>query len=106
MSHSRQSIPTLGYPSQKAAIIALYEERVEPKAIADMVICTINVVHRSIHDYRAKTGRIIAPIRGLPRAIPIQKEAWPDSSYQRAVEAHRRAVEGARRTLAEGAAGA
>lgn len=95
---SRTPIPTLGYPSQKDAVIALYEERVEPKAIAELTGASINSVHRALHDYRAATGRIIEPVRDLPKAEPLPSEPWSDDAHERRMAAHRRAVEGARRT--------
>ena len=95
---SKGPIPTLGYPSQKDAIIALYEQRVEPRAIAAQTGAAVNSVHRAIHDYRTATGRLIAPQRDMPAAAPLPPEPWSDDPHERRLAAYRRAVEGARRT--------
>lgn len=93
----RGPIPTLGYPTKKDAVIALYEARVEPRAIAARTGIAINSVHRAIHDYRTATGRFVEPIRKLPTATPIAPEHWNDDPHARRMAAYRRAVEGARR---------
>lgn len=98
MSNSRH-IPTLGFPTQKDAIIALYEDRVEPRVIADKTGAPINSVHRALREYRADTGRIIAPIRTLPHAKSLPREPWHDDEQRRRIAAHKRAVMGARKTL-------
>lgn len=95
---SWNAIPTLGYPTQRAAVIALYEQRVEPKAIAERTGATINSVHRAIHDYRVSSGRYIAPIRESPKAdrIPAMGNIWELDDYQRGLAFARRAAAGAR----------
>ena len=54
-------IPTNGHPTRKAAIIELYEARVQQKLIAEQLSRSRNAVSSTIHDYRLKTGRIIEP---------------------------------------------
>lgn len=61
-------IPTNGYPTRYAAIVALYEARVQQKQIAIQLNCTRNSVSSVIHDYRVKTGRYITPEKVLPKA--------------------------------------
>lgn len=97
---SGKAIPTLGYPSQRAAVIALYEHRVEPKGIAARTGATINSVHRAIHDYRVSSGRYIAPIREHPKAerLPAIGNIWELDEYQRGLAFARRAAVGARTT--------
>jgi len=96
----RPPIPTLGYPSQKAAVIALYEQRVEPKAIALQTGASQNSVHRAIHDYRVATGRHVAPIRLTQKAerTPAASSVWEMDDYRRAQAFARRAAAGARAT--------
>ena len=59
-------IPTNGHPTRKAAILELYEARVQQKEIARRLGCTRNAVSQTIHDYRQKTGRYIEPECVLP----------------------------------------
>lgn len=96
-------IPTLGYPSQKAAIFALYELRMMPRDIARQTSTSINVVHRAIHDYKVKTGNSFDPIRPEPVFAPAQTEwpsqtsnVWAREENHRRRLFHMRAVEGAR----------
>lgn len=98
MTRNTAPIPTLGHRSQKAAIIALYEQRVEPKLIALRTGAPINSVHRALHEYRVKTGRYVAPVRETKREEPSVDVAW-DSAYRRRLAAHSRAVAGAREAL-------
>jgi len=93
-----QHVPTLGYPTQKDAIIALYEQRAEPKKIAQLTGAPINSVHRALHDYRVSTGRLIDPIRVIPTAPRSPNDTWPDSLHAQRMAAYRRAVKGARIT--------
>lgn len=94
----RPPIPTLGYPSQKQAVIALYEQRVEPRAIAERTGATVNSVHRAIHDYRVKSGRYVSPIRRKPKADPLPSmgNVWDRDDNQRRIAFALRAAAGAR----------
>lgn len=47
-----QAIPTLGYPTQKAAIIALYSAGHSPCDIKSMVNTSSNSVHRALTEWR------------------------------------------------------
>lgn len=62
-------IPTNGHPTRKAAIIDLYERRVQQKEIVRQLGCSRNAVSQVIHDYRQKTGRYVEPIK-VPRRTP------------------------------------
>lgn len=103
----RAPIPTLGYPSKNAAIIALYEDHVLPRTIAERANTSVNVVHRAIHDYRAKTGRHVVPLR--PDLPPVEdhrpqgSNVWARDEDDRRRIFHRRAVKAARQArMAQG----
>lgn len=99
MKRAYPPIPTLGYPNQAAAIVALYERRVEPKRIAELTGAAINSVHRAIRKHRLKTGRVIEPVRNLPKSEVLAPDTWQDDEDIRRADFHRRAVLGARSTL-------
>lgn len=94
-------IPTLGYPSQKDAVVSLYEQRVEPRQIAKRTGINPNSVHRYIHQYRVATGRYVVPDRITPKAepIPLDGFVWGMDEDDRRMAVYRRAVTGARRAL-------
>jgi len=97
--------PTMGHPTLNAAIIALHEVRVPPKAIAQRLKTTSGTVYTALARYRKETGRRIEPIsdRRLPDRIPSADYLWERTEAQRRREFHARAVLGARRTLMEAA---
>lgn len=88
-------IPTLGYASQTAAIIALYEARVEPREIALRTGAPVNSVHRALRVYRVRTGRMIEPLRTMARAESLA----PDTGAMTRMAVFQRSTDGARATL-------
>ena len=99
---SRRPIPTLGYPSQHAAIVAFYEEGIAPSVIARRIGAPINAVTRSIHKHQQKTGVVVpvaAPVRrgtaGDPRFKLSVGKDWRMRNYLRSVRGARAALEAA-----------
>lgn len=93
--------PTLGYPSQKDAIIALYDEGNDPLDIAETVGTSINSVHRVLSQLRKRRGLSVVPKRRKPARMTLAVEAWPKTAhdwrmlnYRRSVSAAREALEG------------
>lgn len=101
MSQAKNAVPTNGHPSRTAAIIALYEEKVQQKLIAERLGISRNSVSQAIHDYRVKTGRyidpeIIAPVRPRSPSLP---EAQEVCSRNYRLLNHQKSVRGAREAL-------
>lgn len=99
MAH-QAPLPTLGYPSQKAACIALFLSGEAPTSIAVKVGASINSVHRALTEYRKANG--ISKPQRQPRAyIPGVNECdplWEMDEDQRRDEIRRRAAAAARAT--------
>lgn len=93
-------VPTLGYPTQKAACVALFLAGETPTAIALAVGASVNSVHRALTQYRKANG-IPKPQR-QPRAyIPGVNQCdplWEMDEDQRRDEIRRRAAAAARAT--------
>ena len=94
----RPPLPTLGYPSQSAAIVGLYLDGMQPRAIAEKVGASINSVQRSLSQYRAKNG-IPTPERVYPPAT-VEREPthpmWDMDEGKRRQEIIKRAAKAAR----------
>lgn len=93
-------VPTNGHPSRKAAVIELYELRVQQKEIAIRLGITRNDVSRSIWEYRQKTGRYIEPVKTAPkqrqaelRDIRETPTAYRWLNYRKSVKGARAALE-------------
>lgn len=94
----REPIPTMGYPSQKAAIVALFLDGVPAREIAELVGTSINSVQRSITSYRKKNG-IPTPERSLSSPYIAREPInpmWDMEEDKRRQAIIRRAAEGAR----------
>lgn len=95
-----QPIPTLGYPSQTEAIIALHKAGTSALNISQMTGASINSVHRALTKYRQRQG-IPAPAR-QPRAyVPSANQydpLWDMDEDDRRDEIRRRAAVAARAT--------
>lgn len=97
---TRAAIPTLGYPSQNAAIVALYEQGLAPSIIARRTGATINAVTRTIHKRKAVTGvsvPVLVPARrsrpGDPRFKLSTGGDWKMRNYLRSIRGARKALE-------------
>lgn len=92
-------IPTLGYPSQKAAVIALFLDGVEPNDIAEAVGAPINAVQRSLSEYR-RDNSLPTPPRKKPssnmKPWGQPDDIWNMNEDDRREEFARRAARGAR----------
>lgn len=90
-------IQTLGYPSQQAAVIALYEQGHAPALISQMTGIPRNSVNRSIHKCRTKFGRVVKATKVAPREEPLAPEPrfddWRMRNYRKAVSGARMALE-------------
>lgn len=93
------TIPTLGYPSQSAAVRALYEQGYEAADIAEMVGASTNSVHRSLAEMRRKQGIAAPQRRGRPRRVSLAVEVWPKTAHQWRLMNHQKATAGAREAL-------
>lgn len=94
------AIPTNGHPTRKAAIIDLYERKVQQKVIAQQLGCSRNAVSSTIHDYRQKTGRFIEPEHIAPPKMRL--DTFADSAEtQRGYRLlnYRKSIKGAREAL-------
>lgn len=101
MSLPKNSVPTNGHPTRTAAIIALYEGKVQQKLIAERLGISRNSVSQAIHDYRVKTGRyiepeIVEPTRRRSPSLPCDFDIRPISyrmmNYQKSVKGAREAL--------------
>lgn len=92
-------IPTLGYPSQKAAIVALHKQGHDADTIARVVGAPINSVQRALSEYRQKYG-IPAPKRKPQSPYEIKNDRpdsiWDMDEDKRRDEIRRRAALAAR----------
>lgn len=93
-------LPTLGYPSQSAAIVALYLDGIAPSVIARRTDASINSVTRSIRDYRKKTGVDVPVKEPVPRGKKgagcyqsISRNDWRMRNYLRSIHGARQALE-------------
>lgn len=93
----KTAIPTLGFPTQKDAVIALYEQGHAPSLIAHEIGASRNSVTRAIHDYRVKTGRMIPATQKMPQQPALlpepRYEDWRMRNYRKAVSGARMALE-------------
>lgn len=99
MSNFRPAIPVLGYPSQSAAVRALYREGNEAFEIAEMTGISINSVHRALAGMRRKIG--VKAMRKKPRQAlpPATSDAWPATAHEWRVRNYVKAANGAREAL-------
>jgi hypothetical protein len=99
MSTNPRHIPTLGYPNQKAAIIALFELGNDPYEIAVAIGCAINSVQRALSEYRRRNG-IPTPPRKSQSEYEVKNErhdsVWDMPDDARREEFARRAARAAR----------
>ena len=92
-------LPTLGFPTQHAAIVALYEQGIAPSIIAARIGTTINAVTRSIHRHQQRTGLIVpvkepvAKGRKGRRFQHVNRNDWRMLNYVRSVQGARAALE-------------
>lgn len=96
---SLRSIPTLGYPSQSDAVIALYDQGMEASGIAEAVGASINSVHRVLAKMRKARG--IQVNRSKPRKSRQRSdvETWPATSHGWRVLNHQKSTSAARAAL-------
>lgn len=100
MRNTRERIETLGYPSQRAAIVALYQQQFPPKTIAALAKAPINSVHRTLSDYRQAGGRLVACVPAPPAdPMPLANPIWDLDESDRRIAFYRRAREAARAAL-------
>ncbi len=105
------AIPSLGYPSQSKAVVALYEQGNTPVEIARRLEIKRESVHRALFEHRERNG-IIAPSKRNPKPVPKRARKRPqrqeagfcaDDCYdpnKARREAFLRAQRGARLTVA------
>lgn len=87
--------PTLGYPTQQEAILALYGQGLHPHDIAAQCKCSTNVVFKVIRDQpRTSKAHKAAKIDRAPEG-----RVWAADEGERRLAFHRRAVAGARAAL-------
>lgn len=91
--------PVLGFPNCKEAIIALYEQGVEPRQIAKILDTSVNYVSSKICYYRKKTGRYVKPVKAMAEAPPITQEIWIDDEDKRRMKFYNKARKGAKMAL-------
>ena len=95
------AIPTAGYPSQKAAILALHVQRMPSRVIASTLGVPLNTVTSKICTFRKTTGKRIEPVGNPERAHSIGpvKSVWDMSDGRRRTAFARHAAAGAKQTL-------
>ena len=94
-----RNIPTLGYPTQKAAVLALFKAGMDPNEIAEAVNTSINAVQRTLSDYRRANGIPTPPKKKpTPNAAPggPADAVWDMEEDKRRDEFARRAARAAR----------
>lgn len=62
-NRNTRAIPTLGYPSQKLAIEALYAQGVDVFEIIKLTEASVNSTYRAISDYKKRHGIKNQPLR-------------------------------------------
>lgn len=93
-------VPTLGYPTQKAACVALFLAGEPPAAIALAVRASVNSVHRALTEYRKANGLPTPPrkagtyVPGVNHCDPL----WEMDEDDRRDAIRRRAADAARAT--------
>jgi hypothetical protein len=91
-------LPTLGYPTREAAIVALHKAGASPWNIAQVVSTSINSVHRTLTRYRKRKG-IPTPTRQPRVYVPAVNQCdplWDMEEDERRDEIRRRAAVAAR----------
>lgn len=101
-----RAIPTNGYETQAAAIVALYKEGTAIIDIIAITGCSVNSAYRAISDYKAKNGIRNQPLRKQITSAPPKDEAlerkvreqgvWALSDYDRSMVFHAKAAKAAR----------
>lgn len=90
--------PTLGYPNQKAACIALFLAGTAPAVISERTGASINNVHRALTEYRKRNGlptpprRVVAYTPAVNQCDPLwemDEDARRDAIRRRAAAAAR-----------------
>ncbi len=95
---ARPPLPTLGYPSQTDAIIALHKAGASPWNISQATGASINSVHRALAIYRKRRG-IPTPARRPREHVPAVNQydpIWDMDEDERRDEIRRRAAVAAR----------
>ena len=94
----RPPIPTMGHPTQNAAIIALHNAGVEAKDIADQLCISVNSVHRSLTRHRKSLGIVTATRKPQPYVPAVNQcdPLWDMEEDERRDEIRRRAAVAAR----------
>lgn len=97
---ARLPLPTLGYPSQSEAIIALHGAGVGPESIAATIGASINSVHRALSVYRKRNGIATEPRRQRSYAPAVNHcdPIWELDEDERRDAIRRRAATAARAT--------
>lgn len=93
-------MPTLGFPSQKEAIVHLYLKGMSPGLIAQKINGSRNSVNRAIYDHVCSGGERVTPTL---HAAPVAKDhfdvrevstaEWRIRNYLKAVSGARMALE-------------
>lgn len=96
--HPGKAQPTLGYPTQGAAIEALWMAGVEPYNIIVLTGASVTSVYRTIANYKRKHGIRLQPPSKPPKEPTNMRhgDVWSMNDYDRALALHQRARKAAR----------
>ena len=96
--HRGKALPTLGYPTQSAAIEALWMAGVDSYDILVLTGASVTSVYRTIASYKRKHGIKNQPPNKPPKEPSDMRkgDVWSMTDYDRSVALHARARKAAR----------